>query len=161
MNQLLEAVSEVLTGEGWFFFKSEEAGVIQFSVVGKNAEWTLCVNVLEAHRLIFFYSVVPVHVPPGKRPTMAEFLMRVNRIVFLGHFVMDFDDGEIRFETVLRGEDPSTLGPSIDAMMKTNMDEMDKFLPGIMRTLHADITPAEALAEIVTGGPIDKRYIYN
>ena len=161
MSQLLEKIGQILSGDGWVYLKSIEQGAIQMSVVGKSGEWTFCVNALEEHRLVFFYSVAPIHVPADKRPKMAEYLMRVNRVVFLGHFVMDFDNGEIRFETVVRAEESRDLGAAVEAMMKTNIDEMDKFLPGILRALLSDVTSAEALAEIVTGCPIDKRYMYN
>ena len=55
--------------------------------ITRNARWQCVVNVDEEEGIVFFHSVCPLKVSVESRPRIAEFLMRLNRTIYLGHFV--------------------------------------------------------------------------
>jgi hypothetical protein len=161
MSDTIHSVAEYLTREGWEFNCSEEDGSIEMQVPTPAGHWVFIVRVSQDGKTVFFHSVCPLRAPVEYRPKVAEFLMRVNRGVYIGGFVMDFDSGEIRYETYMQADeyvDPAaTELPSVD----NNLATMNKYLLGIARVIASDVTPAEALTEVVTGVRVDKKYIYN
>ena len=161
MSNAIESVADYLTKEGWEFRRSEVDGTIEMEVSAPAGRWLFIVRVGENERTVFFHSLCPLSVPLESRQRGAEFLMRVNRCVYIGGFVLDFDSGDICYETYMQSnEHVDPLGtdfPSVDL----NLAMMNKYLAGIARMISSDVTPAEALTEVVTGVRADKKYVYN
>jgi hypothetical protein len=87
--------------------------------------------------------------------------MRVNRRAYVGHFLMDFDSGEIRYETLMHASDDVNLNAEMEATVGCNLAMMTKCLPGILHVLSSSITPEEAIAEIGTGNVVMESYMLN
>ena len=127
----------------------------------KNARWQCVVNVDEEEGVVFLHSVCPLKAPAESRIRIAEFLMRLNRTVFLGHFVMDFDSGEIRFETYVHGESGAIASGAMESFVNRNISTMDRHVRDIARVISTGIAPAEAMTQVLTGMAADRGYLYN
>jgi hypothetical protein len=49
----------------------------------------------------------------------------------------------------------------MEAVVDRNLAMMNKHLEIISKVMSSDITPAEAIAELITGIPVDRKYLYN
>ncbi len=97
---------------------------------GPLERWKFFAQVVEEQRLIAFYSVCPLDVPDDRRPEVANLLTRANYALAVGNFELDFDDGEVRFKTVLDVE--GQLEPArVKRMVRANGLAMETYLPGI------------------------------
>ncbi|HMK39915.1 MAG TPA: YbjN domain-containing protein, partial [Bacteroidota bacterium] len=105
--------------------------------------------------------VCPLKASAENRPRVAEFLMRLNRTIYMGHFVMDFDTGEIRFETYVHGENGVIAAGAMVSFVTRNISTMDRHVCDIARVLSTGIPPAEAMTQVLTGVAPGRGYQYN
>ena len=161
MGTLTDSVVQYFAGEGWDVSRSSSEPALRMGVSTKNARWQCVVNVDEDEEIVFLHSVCPLKAPAESRSRVAEFLMRLNRTIYMGHFVMDFDSGEIRFETYVHGENGTTSGGAMDSFLNRNIATMDKHVCDIARVISTEIPPAEAMTQVLTGMPAGRGYQYN
>jgi hypothetical protein len=152
MAEILDTAVSVFEEDGWPFTQLEGQPVLRTGFQGRNGDWTCFAQAWDEPAVFAFYSVCPVNAPDDRRPAVAEFLTRANYGMLIGNFELDWMDGEIRFKTSIRvgGDGPSpTL---VKELVYTNVLMMDMYLPGILRVLCGDISPAEAIAAIEEAG---------
>ena len=95
-----------------------------------------------------FYSICPVNAPENKRLAVAEFITRANSGMIIGHFELDFTEGQIRYKTSIDVEDDSLCSALIKRLVYANVMMMDAYLPGIMSVIYGEVTPLDAIAQI-------------
>ena len=78
--------------------------------VGVARTWKFYAQVVDEQDLILLYSVCPLRVPAERRPEVSQFLTGANYGLAAGNFELDFEDGEIRYKTVLHN-----YGDGLDA----------------------------------------------
>lgn len=161
MNTLTDMVCEYLQSQGHVISRDDNSTRLAIGVVAKTGRWECLFIVDEEQKLIFLYSVCPISVPKEARTLVAEYLMRANRFTPVGTFAMDFDNGEIRFKTVLFAENEETIRATLIDLVDNNISTMDQHLPGILAVMYSDKRPAEVFTEIHIGRPVDRKYIYN
>lgn len=161
MGALTDSVEQYFAAEGWDVSRSASETALRMGVSTKRARWQCVVNVDEEEGIVFLHSVCPLKAPAEGRPRIAEFLMRLNRTVYLGHFVMDFDSGEIRFETYVHGENGAIGNDAMESFVNRNIATMDKHVCDIARVLSTEIPPADAMTQVMTGMAAGRGYLYN
>jgi hypothetical protein len=161
MGTLKASVEQYFAAEGWDVSGQPNESAFRMGVSTKNARWQCVVNVDEGEGIVFFHSVSPLKAPADARPRIAEFLMRLNRTIYLGHFVMDFDSGEIRFETYVHAENGSIGNDAMESFVNRNIGTMDKHVCDIARVISTEIPPAEAMTQVLTGMPAGRGHLYN
>ncbi len=161
MGTLTDSVERYFAAEGWDVSRSAKEPALRMGISTKNARWQCVVNIDEDEGLVFLHSVCPLKASSESRVRIAEFLMRLNRTVYLGHFVMDFDSGEIRFETYVYGENGAIGDAAMESFVNRNIATMDKHVCDIARVISTGIAPAEAMTQVLTGMAADRGYLYN
>jgi hypothetical protein len=161
MNRLIEAVASHLEEEGFKFTRLDDGARLHMGWNCSSGSWHCLVSADEEDNVVFLHSVHPLRVAAGDRPRVAEYLMRVNRIAYFGCFLMDFDNGEIRYETYVLTHATTGFDEALQAALAMNIRTMEKFIAGVARVITCEVNPAEALAEVVTGKHVDKSYLYN
>ena len=137
---LFEVVLAFFQDNHWTFSQHETEPILRMGYQGENGEWTFLAKVIENPSHLVFYSLCPVNVPPKKRLEMAEFLTKVNYGFVVGNFEMDYEDGEVRYKTYGIDGDNNPLDSEIIAkLIYVNVMTMDKYLPGIMSVLYANL----------------------
>jgi hypothetical protein len=121
--------------------------MIAFGIAGKNGKFRCAGRANEKLQLFLFYSNCPLIVPENRRLAMAEFLIRINDILNVGNFDMNFDNGEISYRTSIDVEGDRLTSPMIKNCVSVNINTMDRWLPGIMAVINGG-GPKEALAQI-------------
>lgn len=151
---LMEAVKAFFKQNEWNYAVHETEPMLQMRYQGDNGDWLCAARVREDIGQFIFYSILPMSAPPKKRVAVAEFLTRVNFNLMVGNFEMDFADGEI----LLRTYGLTTGGRSlpvdvIGSLIFSNVFMMDKYLPGIMAVISLNVSPEEALRQIMEQRP--------
>ncbi len=150
MSEILDMVTEFFQQDEWPFSLMEELMALRTGFKGSNGEWACYARARDEHEQFIFYSICPVKAPEKDRQRMAEFLTRANYGLLIGNFEMDFSDGEIRYKSSIDIEGDRLSTALVKNMVYANVLTMDRYLPGIMKVLYADLAPAEAI-EMVEG----------
>lgn len=149
-ERLLAAVTAYFQAEKWSFEKVADRPVLRLPFQGDNGKWTCYAQVRVAVGLeqFLFYSVMPLNTPEPKRQAIAEFITRANYGMALGNFELDFSDGEVRYKTSIDATHIDLTPALIRPMVVTNYLMMDKYFPGLMSVIYANVSPAEAVKQI-------------
>lgn len=147
-SPLLEAMIRFFHQENWSFTEIEIQHLLYFKFAGKNGQWGCFTLVQEAEERIVFYSVLEDKVPEEKRPSMAEFICHVNYGLPVGHFELNFRDGELRCKTSLEAIGISPNPRLIQEMVYNNLMLMDRYIPGFQQVIYTNISLLEILAKI-------------
>ncbi|MCA9888780.1 MAG: YbjN domain-containing protein [Anaerolineae bacterium] len=122
--------------------------VLSMNFNGNSGSWTCYAQAREKQQQFVFYSVLPINVPEEKRHNISEFITRANYGMIMGNFELDFADGEVRYKTSIDVEGTSLTHPLIRQVVYANVMIMDRYMPGLMKVIFADQSPAEVIAEI-------------
>lgn len=151
-DRILQAFIDFFVDDDWRFDRSEQKPILRLSFQGRSGHTWSCFaqsRMGENTEQAIFYSVAPIKVPEAKRLAVAEFLTRANYGMVMGNFELDFSDGEIRYKTSIDLAGGSPLTPKLTKpMVYTNVLMMDKYLPGVMEVLYADVSPEQAIRKI-------------
>lgn len=105
--------------------------VLVTDLSGPLGTWKFYAQVVGSQSVVLLFSVCPLRVPSDRRAEASLFLTHANHGLVAGNFELDFDDGEIRYKTVLQihedGIDPTTLRNAV----RSNGLAMETYLPGI------------------------------
>lgn len=105
--------------------------IVSVTFQGTQYSWTFVGAVEEDLHLVSFFSRAPWLVPRSRFPAMLELISRANYGMMHGCFVLDFDDGELRFRV---GGDMADLPMTTNLLQELilyNCGTMDQFLPAI------------------------------
>ena len=151
-GSLMNVVQGFLTQDEWNFRQLEDRPVLQMGFRGKNGNWQCYAQVKEEQQRFIFYSVCETNIPEAKRVLAAEFLTRANYGLIVGNFELDFSDGEVRYKTSVDVEGGELTADMVKSLVYVNVLTFDRYLPGLMSVIYADITPAAAIEKIEAAG---------
>jgi len=81
-------------------------------------------------------------------PAVSEFLMQANSGMPMGNFEMNPKTGEIRFKTGIDVEGDRLSQALFEALVRTNLVMMTKYLPGIALVALEGGSPEAAIHEV-------------
>jgi len=128
---LLEELKRVFVENGWPFSEVRGAPVLVSDLSGPLGTWKFYAQVVDEQDLILLYSVCPLRVPAERRPEVSQFLTGANYGLTVGNFELDFEDGEIRYKTVLHSYGNGLDGKLVKRLVRSNGMAMETYLPGI------------------------------
>ena len=148
-TELLRELKRVFAENRWPFTEVRGAPVLLSELSGALGSWKFYAQAVEEQELILLYSVCPLRVPEERRLEASSFLTRANYGLTAGNFELDFDDGEIRYKTVLQVSGDALDAGTLKRIVRANGIAMETYLPGI----GAVITGTGAVAALERRGP--------
>jgi hypothetical protein len=145
MGQMLDTVRTFFTQQKWAFDEAKERPILRMGFAGENGRWVCYAHVQEEDHRLIFYSVYEGSVPPSRRAAVAELFSRLNFIITVGDFELDFDDGNARCRTSIDVEGEKLSPPLVKNTVMANVAAMDMFLPALKGVIEGQ-EPAAALA---------------
>jgi hypothetical protein len=143
-----EFLGEFLRADGWYPQSVPESHAYRMAYSGGHAELRCVARVNIEAEQFFFYAIATIKVPEGARPAVAEFLTRANYGLRIGNFEMDFSDGEVRYKSSLDFEGDSLSGNLIRNAIYPAVNNLDEYMPGLLKVAFGSTTPQEAIQEI-------------
>jgi hypothetical protein len=130
-SALVGELKRVFVENGWPFSEVRGAQVLVSDLSGPLGTWKFYAQVVDEQDLILLYSVCPLRVPAARRPEVSEFLTGANYGLAAGNFELDFEDGEIRYKTVLHSYGDGLDATVLKRLVRSNGLAMETYLPGI------------------------------
>jgi hypothetical protein len=141
-----ELVKRFFVENGWKYSTPPDKPIFSLGLSGENGKFQCFVVIDEQERLILVHSICGFNTPKDRRQGMAELLTRINFVLKVGNFEMDFEDGEIRFKTSVRIADSDASIELIEHLILPNILTIDKALPILMEMIYGTASP-ESLCE--------------
>jgi len=145
---ILTTAIAVLNADGLPCTRLVGTDVLTTDWAGANGIWACYLHARERDAQLLVYSVMTEDVPAERRSAVAEFLTRVNYVMTIGNFEMDYDDGEVRYKTSVDVEGDRLSMVMARQLFALNVATMDLCLPGIEAVIRSDGSPAETLAAL-------------
>ncbi|MEH1900614.1 MAG: YbjN domain-containing protein [Nostoc sp.] len=147
-RQSFDILSNFFKEENWEYLRQDNEPILHMGFEGKNGRWSCYAKVRELEQQCAFYSICPITVPNNRYLAMAEFLTRANYSLIVGNFEMNMDDGKIYYKTSLDFEGDRLSLMLIKQLVYSNVEIMDRYLPGIEVVASSEILPREAIAKV-------------
>ena len=147
-GRLMDVAITCFNDNNWKFRKSDRAGVLQFCIGGKNANFEGAIVNEEDNEEIHVFVQAPNKAPESRRLAVADFLARANYGMKFGALEMDYSDGEVRFKmsAILR---KGQLSPQmVHAMIGISFTTIDHLYPALMGVCFGNQLPSEAVKTI-------------
>ncbi|MEQ9625982.1 YbjN domain-containing protein [Coleofasciculus chthonoplastes] len=148
MGSLFDVAVQFFEDDDWNFMEVSPGAVLKMAVSGDSGDFDCYAIANEESQIFEFISKAPVKVPEDKRLLIAEFLTRANCGLRIGKFEMDFEDGEIRYQTGIDVEGDRLTPTLIDNLVHVNIFMIDAYLPAIFKVIYGGLSPEKALKEI-------------
>ncbi|MCU0960783.1 MAG: YbjN domain-containing protein [Pirellulaceae bacterium] len=104
------------------------------------------IAVVEADGTLFqVLGALPISIPEGARPSIAETIARANFGLRMGKFEMDVDNGELRFSVSQFLTDRGLEDEVIGHMMGLTLAMLDTYLPAILSVVYGNELPKDAI----------------
>jgi hypothetical protein len=156
VSDLLVAAATYFAEQGWPVAQHDSLPVLRLEYEGAHGTWPCFVKIDEARRQVSVISVLPDTVAAEYRTEVAVFLTRANYLVPLGHFDMDFSDGEVRFRATVNVSQASFTSGLLDPLVKTNWVVVDQHLPELRAVASGERNAEDAMSRIIDdSGNID------
>lgn len=98
--------------------------------------------------LITLLGQFPAKAPADRRVAVAEAMTRINYLLGLGNFEMDFADGELRYRITIDVEEGVVSSRMIVNMLSCAFMSMGHYHDALMKVTFGGFTPAAALSSI-------------
>ncbi len=131
-----------------------EQMIIRMGMGMPNGRFDVFIDVRPEPAQVLIFTVLPTLIPEAQRMRVAEFIARANYGLIIGNFELDFKDGELRYKATYFYDD--TFPNSSVLFLKNlfvTMHMMDRYLPGIMAVVYANVLPQVAVAQIENNIP--------
>lgn len=148
MGPILETAIQFFTEDDWKFSRVEDKPLLSLIAHGRNSNLHCWAEAREEQEQFVFYSVCPIKVPEQKRLAVAEYLTRANYGLVIGNFEMDFSDGEVRYKTSIDVEGDELTPALVKNLVYVNLHTHDRYLPGLMGIIFANLSPQQAISQI-------------
>jgi hypothetical protein len=142
-------IKQYFQKQGYQFFQPDAEKSTFFLGVGtSNGKFQCIVDVQAEKGRLLMLSIFPMPVPPHLRASLAEILVRINYNLFLGHFELDFTDGEIRFKTSLIYADAKVTPKMLDSFITSNIAAIDAYFELLTQFVTEKLNASEIVAKI-------------
>ena len=117
---LLQELKRAFTEHGWPYSEVRGAPVLLGELSGPAGRWSFYAQAVEEKDLVLLYSICPQRVPEARRLEVSHFLTRANYGLADGNFELDFEDGEVRYKTVLHVQADELDGLVLKRLLRSN-----------------------------------------
>ncbi len=145
MSVAYESLINHLDDNGFRYLPMPSEEMVAMHIGTDEGVYQLFARVGGDEDLFQIIGQIPVRVPPGCRPDVAETITRANYGLMVGRFEMDYDQGTIQFQaaTLLDGE--PLPGDLICRLICTVVAMLNRYLPAIMGVIYANEAPKDAI----------------
>ena len=113
-----------------------------------NGSYRCQITMLEEEERFHVMASIPIKIPAERRPAVAEFIARVNGNILMGHFSINFSNGDVRCQHMTDIKGSSLSEEMVRQVLGVCSQSADKYLPGFVAVSYAGKTPKDAFEAI-------------
>ena len=140
-KQYSELLEEFLNNEEFKYHVNDEKSNFILDIQGSNGSWKNSLFINNGNGQLIIRCISPIRVSQDKTLPMTNLICRINSEFLIGHYTIDFEDGEISLlmsMNLLHNIEPEM---HIEQIIYSAFSRFDKYLPAIMTVNYTDIHP--------------------
>lgn len=143
---LFEMVTTWLEDNEWDFSPHPTKQYVSLDYLGEHGNWRIIIDVSESEveRRVLIYSVYPVRVPPARRATAADFVVRASYGMKLANIELDMGDGEVRVKTALDMVGGQLRDDVLERLLLMNVFTANRYLALLLSVAYGGMSAEEA-----------------
>jgi len=149
MKHLIENYLE----ENKFYFQTninkETRTLYSMGIALENENFEVYININTDPKLVSLSTYFPVKIPDEFRNKVSEFITRVNQLMFVGNFTLNYRSGDLYYNTSFIY---NNVSDEYDEIFHLNLvisySNLDKYIPAIMSIIYANTDPETAFNKI-------------
>jgi len=148
VGQLLESLQEFYARAEWPMVQVPGQPILSATYQGTNGQWVFVAAPHEDLRVVTLFCRAPLESPKDRYEDVTVFLERINFGLTVGAWVLDREDGEIRFRVSV---DASEAPPSDARIQRASLlcvTAMDSMLPTLRSLIEDGLTAKEAMERL-------------
>ena len=140
----IDCVEEMVAAQEWSFSRYDQ-DEMAVEVVGRCGTYRMHFLWRSELNAMYFSCAMDTKISAEKRRDVYELLATANESLWLGHFDLSREDGQILFRhtCLLRGMNDHA--DPIEDLIEIALMECDRFYPAFEMVLQSDVKPSEAL----------------
>jgi hypothetical protein len=143
---LLSSVRAMLDARN-YAYQQLDAQSLTLSHRSQHGTYALYFTTNDETDFVGLMTTLGSRIPVSRRAQVAEALSRINLLLWLGNFELDFSDGELRFRIGIDVEDVRVSETMLSNMLGATLHSMDRYHVALMRIAFGEVEPVVALAE--------------
>lgn len=140
-KQYSELLEEFLNKEAFQYQVNDEKSNFNLDIQGANGSWKNSLIIDNCDGQLIVRCISPIRISTDKTLPMTNLICRINSEYLIGHYTIDFEDGEISLlmsMNLLHNIQPEM---HIEQIIYSAFSRFDKYLPAIMTVNYTDIHP--------------------
>jgi hypothetical protein len=139
--------------ENKFYFQTinikETRTLYSMGMALENGDFEVYININTEPKLVSVNTYFPVKIPAEYFNKISEFITRVNYLMFVGNFVLDYNTGDLYYKTsFLYNNVSDEYNEVFHLNLVISYQNLDKYIPAIMSIIYADTDPKTAFIKI-------------
>jgi hypothetical protein len=148
-NLILNVLTEYLEAEDFAYEVLDAGTAIRTSFLGKTAPYAVRIILPGGAPVLGVLVRLPVVVPEGQRPVVADAVNRANYGLRLGSFELDPADGMLLFRSAMPIADGTLTREQFRHLLYSALSTTDGYARAFLRLIYGDdLSPAEVIAEV-------------
>jgi hypothetical protein len=143
---LLASVRAMLDARSYTYHQVDEQS-LTLTQRSQHGTYALYVTTNDETDFVGLMATYGSRIPESRRVHVAEALSRINLLLWLGNFELDFSEGELRFRIGIDVEDGLVSETMLSNMLGATLHSMDRYHIALMRIAFGEVEPTVALAE--------------
>jgi hypothetical protein len=143
-SALMEGVATALEEQGYHFARTDPR-TIQLSIRNVKSAYSIAYTANDQLDLVEMLATFGSSIPLERRAAIAELASRMNVLLRLGNFELDFASGVLRFRATSHVPGGALTGAMVRYMLAIALHMMDQNHDAIMRVAFGNISPDVAL----------------
>lgn len=144
----LDMLERAVEDNGWPFERSGH-DEINLSVAGRWCDYHFCFTWREELQSLHVSVSFDMRVAHERRSEIAELLVSINSLLWLGHFDLWAEDGAILYRHVLIFPDSTVSAAQCEALLHLAVEACEHYYPAFQFVLWGGKTAKEAMAAAV------------
>jgi hypothetical protein len=142
---VLQQITDHLDRNEFQYRVDAQENIIFSSIVGNHGRWDWFVQICDDGKSAVCFSTLSAKTPAPRRQACAELLTRINHLIKVGAYELDFVDGEVRFRTSVPIIEQTMPGRAMEYLIMVNLAVFDDFMACIYKIIHSEDTPEQVL----------------
>lgn len=140
---------QYFTDRGWCpEHRQKRPNSCRFKYPGKTGNLTCIATIKENIQQFIFHIWAPITATPETQSSIVEFITRANFGRYIGHFGMNYQNGEISYKSSVSFKDDILSPQLIKNTVEIALQTMDEYAPVLVSVIQGEQQPLAALATV-------------
>lgn len=146
-------IRNFIEGQSWHYQVLRDQSDQKLYKLGftlNNGRFDIFVDIRPEQKLVLIFTFCPIQIPQNHRIRISELITLANSGLNIGNFDLNFEDGTLRFKSSYVYSDTFQEPEAVFGRnFFISFDTMDKFLPGVMSVIYANVIPVQAYKQLL------------